>query len=1599
MGRSCSYGVHLRACFPSAPSSYTSSHSLVSLSRLASCFFLRFSLSSCRTRRLKLCAAPSRSPTRFIHTEGEQASSTSTHPASRLRQLRAMKKPSSLGTEVEAGKEVHTSSLEEVSAVGLTSRKRATKRKKPVDELPLQQTSVNGVASSEVEVTPKKTSRRKKTDMPMLDSSVMDAPAAEERSLPAKSRQRKNRNTLADVEGEGELSSCKLEGSIESTDPNDLASSSTSSLSLGSPKKSTRKKKALTSPLHAEEIIESVVGTTVDSPVRKTRKKKASSSSLPVEEIASSAIYSTDKTVLTEKSSDALDKDGAAVVSSVRKARKKKVSSSSPPVEEIANSATEMIEENKALKEKSSDAIDVDGITMDTAKKKARKKVVSSSSSLEEISAGMEVDTMCEKHTAASMPPSSEPLKQDETAKPSGRRKQYTRRKTAVKDFVIESSVSQNTASHTENFVLGSGPTAPLITVGEKDSSSRVTQKASKVEDGATQMTVRSASLKSVMLDSVQKRRNEVKETMPSPGSESSANIGLEKFIAKGASNVLNTFSEDSKVESTFEPCVPQEVRKVENSVDKASLTDEMPVISFADSHSAYRRNQSEASSWKNDFNRKIAANVQQDLANLSVATAKASPQTSSLLEDALDSVKRLARQNTTEDQNKQREASSDKIARTKDIGYDWTGPRTSHHRKEGFSSHTSRMDAIRDPSGVQKQVTAGRTPTRSEGIYGLNVIPATSERQESNSQHWSRWSKSSAVGVAEDAVQRHEASYRKQFAMTDRRQTRSQQGYTLANVDRARGLDRKKRKEFSVRNIVANQASTISYMQIFGTGFDTGDTVPTVLLFFDRRRFIFNVGEGLHRFCMEHKFKLSKIDHVFLTRVCSETVGGLPGLILTLAAMNEEGFTVKTWGPSSLDDLAQAMRVFVPSGWMEHTHAFGPGANDHAASKSSSSPPVLLLEDELIKISAVLLYSEDTSCSKYDLVSSAYQMNLSTVYICELSTVRGKFDPDKARAKGLRPGFKYGKLQKGESVLSDDGKTMVHPEDVLGPSSPGPIMLLVDCPSMSYVSSLTSSTSLQPFFSEAGKVVNCMIHIGPTSVTSSKDYQSWMENFKETHHIMAQPEVKVLGMPTLTSWRKTLWKLNLVCPWLFPVVEIDTQEKKEAASGQMVPGDNMLKYRLRPLLDLGVDTSEVPKVFDPAVVQEKLDKSSPEILKARDMACQVWKRWSEEKSAKSRWKDRGNRNSQSLPACLHEVSREEMELVFLGTGSSQPSKDRNVTGIYIHLFKKGGLMLDCGEGTFAQLKRRYGAKGADDVVLGLKCIWISHLHADHFTGILRILSARRDLLQAESTCEPILVIGPKKLKYFLDSYGKVEDLGMEFLDCSQTTLEVQRWADGENAHKEGLINGYTRGASEKRGMQHIWKQPGYHIRQGIDIERRKRLRTVLDLLGLKDLYSVPVIHCPDAFAVVLEAQERKVSENITKPGWKLVYSGDTRPCQALVDAARNATILIHEATFEDDLIADAVKKNHSITHEAMKVGVDAEVYRIFLTHFSQRYPTIPYYDNQFKDRACLAFDMMSVNLADLPIVPELLPALQMLFRNHSDAEEEEAEDANALSV
>ncbi|KAF6161304.1 hypothetical protein GIB67_009191 [Kingdonia uniflora] len=449
----------------------------------------------------------------------------------------------------------------------------------------------------------------------------------------------------------------------------------------------------------------------------------------------------------------------------------------------------------------------------------------------------------------------------------------------------------------------------------------------------------------------------------------------------------------------------------------------------------------------------------------------------------------------------------------------------------------------------------------------------------------------------------------------------------------------------------------------------DTQDTSPSVLIFFDNQRFIFNVGE---------------ICHIFLYRVYSKTVGGLPDLLLTLAGMGDERMSVKIWGPSDLKYLVDAMRMFIPNAAMIHTHSFGPAPNADEGTLAlvNFTNPIILIDDEVAKISAILLRPSGSGSIHLDPASINLKPgDISVIYICELSKIKAKFDPAKAKALGLNPGTNYRELQLGNSVMSDHQNIMVHPTDVLGPSIPGPIILLIDCPTLSHL--------------------------------------------------------KDMEIPILKASARVTARLNYLCPQFFPAPgfwslpnfnnftpeSISSTEGSFSKLNQSISVENLLKFHLRPYAQLGVDKSGIPSLSTPTEIVDELLSEIPEIVDSLHQVNQLWHEKSETNNADKResivmieepWLNENTMNlveqstgasidgtsyldsEAGLPTCLENVTREDMEIVLLGTGSSQPSKYQNISSIYINLFSKGSLLLDCGEGMLGQLKRRFGVKGAD---------------------------------------------------------------------------------------------------------------------------------------------------------------------------------------------------------------------------------------------------------------------------------------------------------------
>jgi ribonuclease Z len=120
----------------------------------------------------------------------------------------------------------------------------------------------------------------------------------------------------------------------------------------------------------------------------------------------------------------------------------------------------------------------------------------------------------------------------------------------------------------------------------------------------------------------------------------------------------------------------------------------------------------------------------------------------------------------------------------------------------------------------------------------------------------------------------------------------------------------------------------------------------------------------------------------------------------------------------------------------------------------------------------------------------------------------------------------------------------------------------------------------------------------------------------------------------------------------------------------------------------------------------------------------------------------------------------------------------------------------------------------------------------------------------------------------------------------------------------------------------------------------------------------------------------------------KITYSGDTVPCEELVEIGRDSDILIHEATMEDDLWREARIKMHSTVSQAIDVGKKMNARYVILTHFSQRYAKIPLLEGN-NENVAVAFDNMEVTLNDMPMMHLMYEPLKDMFADHFEQMEE----------
>ncbi len=266
-----------------------------------------------------------------------------------------------------------------------------------------------------------------------------------------------------------------------------------------------------------------------------------------------------------------------------------------------------------------------------------------------------------------------------------------------------------------------------------------------------------------------------------------------------------------------------------------------------------------------------------------------------------------------------------------------------------------------------------------------------------------------------------------------------------------------------------------------------------------------------------------------------------------------------------------------------------------------------------------------------------------------------------------------------------------------------------------------------------------------------------------------------------------------------------------------------------------------------------------------------------------------------------------DLSIFFAGTAGSIPTARRGLPAL---LVRRGGdrILFDCGEGTQRQLVASVG-------LTELTEIFLTHCHADHWLGLPGLLKTF-DLRGRE---RPLTVYGPRGLRDLMA-------LAMRAAGRVSFALELVELEPGEVLERDGYritpfpvthrgpAFGYSLHEDERPGVFDPATAVRLGLEPGPDFGRVQRGETIKGV-------------SPEQ---VLGPARR---------GRKLIFSGDTMPCETLVAAAHQADVLVHEATFAEDELERARETRHSTAAQAAAIAVRAEVRLLALNHFSMRYP------------------------------------------------------------
>ncbi|KAJ6245840.1 zinc phosphodiesterase elac protein [Anaeramoeba flamelloides] len=571
------------------------------------------------------------------------------------------------------------------------------------------------------------------------------------------------------------------------------------------------------------------------------------------------------------------------------------------------------------------------------------------------------------------------------------------------------------------------------------------------------------------------------------------------------------------------------------------------------------------------------------------------------------------------------------------------------------------------------------------------------------------------------------------------------------------------------------------------------------------------------------------------------------------------------------------------------------------------------------------------------------------------------------------------GQLQKGETITLPDNR-IITPEQVIGKSRPLPKIAVIDLTSSKCLKSFLKNKYLLKYQKKqekkeeiqknqegkekkkekekekekkvkgeedggkkVGEFLSFIFYFISKKNLQNEKFQKYISNYpKETQHVFipigshTKSPTKFLLHSSQLRWKK----LNLISPQIYPFRHNHLEWKTNLITEKFnkylqyypqntIMGKHLLILNLFPEKKYGKDENSILRD------QQEIDNNMKEIELLQDTIksnININKKnqviIDNNKNIQIEYKERDKDNNDDIkipildlqPSNNSEIKKNNLynnspnnenqttknsffkKIIFFGTGATMPGKYNNVSSIFLKLTNTLSILLECGESTVAQFRKHFGNKFCKNIC-SVKLIWISHLHADHHLGILNFLSYRMICYKKlygklNNYKHPYIAISPHLKNYFL----KINKITNQFQSYPIHIIESQNFS-------KFAIKKFKNITNEK-------------------VLKDNRLELFLET---DSLTNIPTNHCENSNGIV-----------ILRNGKKIVYSGDTRPCESLIKAGANAEILIHEATFSSLEKSNAIKKKHSTKQEAINVGKKMGAKVTILTHIAHKYTHNP---------------------------------------------------------